>query len=230
MSSSATRILLVRHGETDWNRQRRFQGRSDIPLNQAGRDQAQALARALKSETLVAIHSSPLARARETASLIGAFHPGIPLFEEDDLIEMDLGEFDGVEAERWAARYPDFRKAWQEAPASVRMPGGESLSDVQARAITALARITARYPGGYSLLVSGHNFVNLSILCHALEIPLDRFRDLRQGNAALNVLYKEEEQLRVEVVNDRSHLADSSGNDYRLTSKEEEEKIEGQVK
>jgi len=209
MSSKATRILLVRHGETDWNRKRRFQGRSDIPLNQAGRDQAQALARALKTETLVAIHSSPLARARETASLIGVFHPHTPLFEEADLTEMDLGEFDGVEAQSWAARYPDFRKAWQEAPASVKMPGGESLLDVQARAIAALARITARYPDGNSLLISGHNFVNLSILCHASDMPLDKFRDLRQGNAALNVLSKEGEQLRVEVVNERSHLVDS---------------------
>jgi probable phosphoglycerate mutase len=209
MSSSAIRILLVRHGETDWNRKRRFQGRSDIPLNQAGRDQARALARALKAETLVAIHSSPLARAKETASLIGAFHPHTPFFEEADLIEMDLGEFDGVEAQSWAARYPDFRRAWQEAPASIRMPGGESLLDVQARAIVALDRITTLYSEGNCLLVSGHNFVNLSILCHALDMPLDRFRDLKQGNAALNVLYKENEQLRVEVINERSHLVDS---------------------
>ena len=204
----AIRILLVRHGETDWNRKRRFQGRSDIPLNQAGRDQAQALARALKAETLAAIYSSPLARSKETASLIGVFHPQTPLFEEAELIEMDLGEFDGVEAQSWAAQYPDFRREWQEAPASVRMPGGESLLDVQARAIAALDRITTRYPDGKSLLVSGHNFVNLSILCHALDMPLDRFRDLKQGNAALNILYKEDEQLRVEVINERSHLVD----------------------
>jgi probable phosphoglycerate mutase len=163
----------------------------------------------LKAETLVAIHASPLARAKETANLIGAFHPQTPFFEEADLIEMDLGEFDGVEAQSWAARHPDFRIAWQENPASVRMPGGESLLDVQARAIAVLDRITALYSEGDSLLVSGHNFVNLSILCHALDMPLDRFRDLKQGNAALNVLYKDNEQLRVEVVNERSHLVDS---------------------
>ena len=206
MGSSAIRILLVRHGETEWNRKRRFQGWSDIPLNQEGKDQARALARALKAEPLVAIHSSPLARAAETAGLIGAFHPQIPVFEEADLTEMDLGEFEGVEAQHWAARYPDFRKAWQTAPASVRMPGGESLSEVQARAVAALARITARYPGGDSLLVSGHNFVNLSILCHALDMPLDRFRELKQGNAALNILHQEGDQFRVEVLNERSHL------------------------
>jgi len=209
MSSLAIRILLVRHGETDWNRQRRFQGRSDIPLNRAGRDQAKALARALKDESLVAIHSSPLVRAKETANLIGAFHPQTPFIEEADLIEMDLGEFDGAEAQGWAAKYPDFRREWQKAPASVRMPGGESLLDVQARATAALDRITNRYSEGNSLLVSGHNFVNLSILCHALDMPLDRFRDLKQGNAALNVLYKEDERLRVVVVNERSHLVDS---------------------
>ncbi len=223
----AIRILLVRHGETDWNLKRRFQGRSDIPLNQAGREQAQALAHALRAENLVAIHSSPLARARETANLIGAFHPQTPFFEEADLIEMDLGEFDGVEAQSWAASYPDFRIAWQKNPASVRMPGGESLLDVQARAVAALDRITTPYSEGSCLLVSGHNFVNLSILCHALDMPLDQFRDLKQGNAALNVLYKENEQLRAADINERSHLVGSEGNRNRLTSREEGRKIIG---
>jgi broad specificity phosphatase PhoE len=128
------------------------------------------------------------------------------VFEEADLTEMDLGEFEGVEAQHWAARYPDFRKAWQSSPASVRMPGGESLAEVQVRAVAAMARITARYPAGGSLLVSGHNFVNLSILCHALDMPLDRFRELKQGNAALNILHKEGDRFRVEVFNECSHL------------------------
>ena len=74
VKSSAIRIILVRHGETEWNRIRRFQGRSDVPLNQEGRDQAQALALALKDECLAAIYSSPLVRAVGTARLIKAFH------------------------------------------------------------------------------------------------------------------------------------------------------------
>jgi broad specificity phosphatase PhoE len=211
IESPAIKILLVRHGETSWNLEGRFQGRSDVPLNEKGKDQANALARALKGESLTAIYCSPLVRAKETACLIRAFHPSVPLYEEEGLMEMDLGEFEGIEGPRWAAQYAEFRAAWKENPGSVRMPGGESLHEVQARAVSALERIADAYPPETTLLLCSHNFVILTILCHALKIPLDRFRELRQGTAALNVLYKQGERLRAEVVNDRSHLPPEEG-------------------
>jgi len=160
----------------------------------------------LKDESVTAIYSSPLVRAMETARLIKVFHPSVPLFEEKGLVEMDLGEFEGMEAERWAEQNRDFLKAWLETPASVRMPGGESLQEVQTRAIGALERITKVYPSESTLLLCSHNFVNLTILCYALKVPLDRFRELRQETAALNVLYKQGQQLLAKVVNERSHL------------------------
>jgi broad specificity phosphatase PhoE len=206
IKSSGTRILLIRHGETDWNRIHRFQGRSDVPLNQKGREQARALAVVLRHEPITAIYSSPLGRAIETARLIKMFHFSTPFFEEEALVEMDLGDFDGMEAKRWAAQFQDFRKAWQENPESVKMPGGESLKDVQTRAIDALERITNIYPPGSTLLICRHNFVNLTIVCHALEISLNRFRDLQQDTAGISVLYKQGYRLWVEVVNDKSHL------------------------
>ena len=204
--SSCTRILLVRHAETDWNHTRRFQGRSNLPLNQKGRDQAHALALALKDEFLAAIYSSPLARAMETAHLIKVFHPSVPLFQEEGLIEMHLGELEGMESAHWAEQYPDFRKAWLENPALVSMPGGESLREVQDRAVQALERITGLYPPGSTLLFCSHSFVNLTILCYASKIPLDRMRELRQETAALNVLYQQGQRLWIGVVNERSHL------------------------
>jgi len=206
IKSSGTRFLLIRHGETEWNRIRKFQGRSDVPLNQKGKDQGHALALALKDEPIKAIYSSPLTRAMETACLIKVFHPSIPLFEEDGLIEMDLGQFDGMEAGNWASQNADFRKAWQENPASVTMPGGESLSAVQGRAMRAVNRIKDLYPSGSTLLLCSHNFVNLTLLCYASEIPLNRFRELRQETAALNILYMQGQRLRTEVVNECSHL------------------------
>ena len=206
LGSSGTRILLIRHGETDWNRIRRFQGRSDLPLNSTGRDQARALALALKDEPLNAIYSSPLVRAMETVNHIMAFHPSVPVFNEEGLVEMDLGDFEGLEAQHWAEQYPDFRKTWQKSPASVKMPGGESLSEVQLRAIDTLERITQAYPSESTLLLCCHNFVNLTILCYALEVPLDRFREIRQDTAALNILYMKGKLLKAEVVNERSHL------------------------
>lgn len=200
------RIYLVRHGETEWNRVRRFQGRSNLPLNKEGKKQVKALALALKNKPLTAIHTSPLIRALETARLIKVFHPSIPIFEEKGLIEMDLGEFDGIKAQDWAEQYPDFRKAWNENPASVKMPNGESLKEVQVRAKHTLERITRIYPPDTTILISSHNFVNLTILCDLLEIPLRRFRELRQENAAFNVIRKKGDRLYAELVNERFHL------------------------
>jgi len=177
-----------------------------LPLNENGRDQARALARALRDEPLTAIYSSPLARARETARLIGVFHPLVPIFEEERLVEMHLGELEGLDGARWAERYPELRKAWLEDPAGISMPGGESLREVQERALRAVGCITGGYPPGSTLLLCSHSFVNLTLVCHGLGIPLDRMRELRQETAALNVLYWEGERLRAEVVNDRSHL------------------------
>jgi probable phosphoglycerate mutase len=200
------RIYLVRHGETEWNRVRRFQGRSDLPLNQEGKKQVRALALALQNIPLLAIYTSPLLRALETARSIKVFHPSTPLFEEESLMEMDLGEFDGMNVQDWAEQYPDFRKAWNENPASVKMPGGESLKDVQDRAKETLKRITRIYPSDSTICIISHNFVNLTLLCDLLKIPLNRFRELRQENAAFNVIRKKGNRLYVELVNQRSHL------------------------
>ena len=206
MESETMRIYLVRHGETEWNKIRRFQGRSNLPLNHEGKKQARALALALKNTSLMAIYTSPLVRALQTARLIKDFHPSAPILEENGFIEMDLGEFDGMKVQDWAKQYPDTRKAWNENPASVKMPGGESLGEVQDRASKALERITQLHPPDDTILISSHNFVNLTILCDLLNIPLDRFRELRQENAAFNLICKKGGQLHVKLLNERSHL------------------------
>lgn len=199
-------IYLVRHGETEWNRVQRFQGRINLPLNQEGRKQVKALALAFRNRPLKAIYTSPLIRAFETAHFIKVFHPSTPIFEEKGLIEMDLGEFDGMKVQEWVKQYPDIRKTWNENPASFKMPGGESLKEVQFRAKETLERITRVYPADAAILMVSQNFVNLTILCDILNIPLNRFRELRQENAAFNVICKKEKKYYVELLNERSHL------------------------
>lgn len=203
---------MIRHGETEWNRLHRFQGRSDIRLNPKGNEQACSLALALKNETIMAIHSSPLARAIETASHIGKFHPSAPFIKETGLIEMDLGDFEGMEAKQWALQHQDFRKTWEKNPATLSMPGGESLQEVQHRAVDTLNRISERYTTDCTLLICSHNFVIISLLCFAAKISLDRFRELRQDTAALNILYKDGTDFQIEKVNDRRHLQESFQN------------------
>ncbi len=206
MTPSGTRIILIRHGETEWNRLHRFQGRSDLPLNPKGNNQARSLALALKSETITAIYSSPLERAIETARHIHRFHHSAPLIKESGLMEMDLGDFEGMEAQRWAAQHLDFRKTWEKNPAAMAMPGGESLKEVQQRAIDSLERITAPYDSGSTLLICSHNFVIVSLLCFASKTSLDQFREMRQDTAALNIIYKHGTDFQVEKVNDCMHL------------------------
>ena len=209
IKSSGIRIILIRHGETEWNRLHRFQGRSDLPLNLKGNEQARALASALKNETITAIYSSPLERAIETARHIGRFHPKTPLIEESGLMEMDLGDFEGMEAQQWAAQHLDFRKTWEENPAALAMPGGESLKEVQQRAVDTLERISEPYDPGSTLLICSHNFVIVSLLCYASKTSLDQFRELRQETASLNIIYKHGNDFQVETVNDRRHLQSS---------------------
>ncbi len=203
---SGSRIILIRHGETEWNRLHRFQGRTDLPLNPKGNNQARALALALKDQTITAIYSSPLKRAIETALHIGKFHPSTPLIKESGFMEMDLGDFEGMEAYRWAVEHQDFRKAWEKHPAALAMPGGESLEKVQQRAVETLDRISEPYPPGSTLLICSHNFVIISLLCFASKTSLDQFRELRQDTAALNILYKDGADFQVEMVNDCRHL------------------------
>ena len=202
----AQRIILVRHGETEWNRLHLFQGRSDIPLNPKGHEQAQALASALKDEAINAIYSSPLQRALETAHHIGTLHPMAPLIKEPGLMEMDLGEFDGIQAQDWAKQYQDFRKTWEKNPATLPMPGGESLENVQQRAVAVLEKISRSHPSESTLLVCSHNFVIVSLLCFASKIPLDQFRKMRQDTAALNILHRQGTEFQVVKINDRNHL------------------------
>ncbi len=201
MNDCAARILLIRHGETEWNRTHRFQGRSDTPLNETGIRQAEAAALMLKDESLTAVYSSPLSRALETARRIKVYHPRPLLIIESGFIEMDLGEFDGMEAREWGRQNPDFMKSWWENPGKQKMPGGESLEEVQQRAVSTLNRIVAELPQGSSILICSHNFVILSLLCHAKGLSLDGFRDLRQANGAMSIICIKNNRMEITAMN-----------------------------
>jgi probable phosphoglycerate mutase len=199
------KIILVRHGETEWNRIGRFQGRTDNPLNENGKTQARALARSLRGEPLTAIYSSPLRRAVETAEIVRAFHPGISLIKTPDLIEMDLGVYEGMHVTEWAVQNPKVRRLWQKIPSAVQMPGGESLKEVRQRAVGALSRITGNHTGGSTLLLCSHNFVIVSMLCYVCRISLDRFREIKQDTGSCSIIRKNGDLFKVVRLNVRSH-------------------------
>lgn len=142
----------------------------------------------------------------ETACHIARFHPSTPLIKDSGLLEMDLGDFEGMKALQWAAQYPDFRKVWEQNPSTLAMPGGESLKQVQQRAVGTLKRISESHAPESTLLICSHNFVIVSLLCFASKTHLNHFRTLRQDTAALNILYKNGMDFEVTTVNDQRHL------------------------
>ncbi len=203
--SRGLRLYLIRHAETGQNRDGVVQGRADNPLSELGLMQAGALADTLSGEGLSAVYASPLQRAQQTAAAI-AVRQGLPVLTEPDLIEMDIGEMEGLTGPQLRERHPEFLKAWMSDQAGgICMPGGESLEQVQSRAGAAVDRIMAATQAGAVAVVS-HNFVVLSLLCRFLALPLKDFRRLRHNVAGLTIIEVIGERQIVVRFNDICHL------------------------
>ncbi len=140
--AGSNEVLLVRHGETDYNAADRFQGQIDVPLNDRGREQSLALARSLAPEGLRALYSSPSSRARETAEIVGA-ELGLEPVLDERLMEADAGEWAGRPFDDIVADDPSAFRAWRAADPGFRFPGGESVADQAARVAAVLADIAA---------------------------------------------------------------------------------------
>jgi len=199
------RLILVRHGETDTNKARLALGQADVELNEHGRWQAQRLALSLKDEAIGAIYSSPLKRALATAEPIASSH-GLEVQVDEGLIEMDIGEMEGLTFQQVGERYPHFLQAWLGGQAAYEaMPGGERLLDVQERAWQAIERIRQRQEQGTVAAVT-HNFVIITLLCRVLGLELANFRRLRHSVAAKSVLEMGRDRIIVVSFNDTCHL------------------------
>ncbi|UCH86959.1 MAG: histidine phosphatase family protein [Dehalococcoidia bacterium] len=204
------RLILVRHGETDSNKARLALGRADIELNEHGRWQAQRLAASLKHEPIAAIYSSPLKRALATAETIASSH-GLEVQVDDGLIEMDIGEMEGLTFQQVAEQHPHFLQAWLgDQVAYEAMPGGERLLDVQERAWQVIERIRERQEHGTVAAVT-HNFVILTLFCRILGLELADFRRLRHSLAAKSVLEMGGDRIIVAGFNDTCHLEADQG-------------------
>jgi probable phosphoglycerate mutase len=160
-----TELLLVRHGETDWNRDQRFQGHADPPLNDTGRAQARALADELAAERIDAIYTSDLARARETAELI-AERAGVPFVLEPQLREVDVGEWQGLTRPEIEERFPEGMRNWHEHGHG--WESGETYEQLAERVLEALERIVRRHPDE-RVVVVGHGGTIRAIRAHVDE-------------------------------------------------------------
>jgi probable phosphoglycerate mutase len=145
-----TTLLLARHGETDWNRDLRFQGHADPPLNDVGRRQARELAQALAAERVTAIYCSDLRRAHETARIVGAAL-GLDVTAVPGLREIDVGSWSGLTRDEIAEQFPEGFTGWLEG---AQGHDGESRAELRARVVEAAERIVAAHPTGRVLLVT----------------------------------------------------------------------------
>ena len=163
-------LILVRHGQTSLNRDGRIQGINGLPLTALGREQAHATARALAAALPLLLYSSPVARAMETAEIISKALE-IPIKARVGLKELDAGELDGLTGQEMRQRYPDFSAAWDSDASTAKMPGGESLAQVQKRAWAAVQGLAQRHPKDTVVAVT-HSFTIQTIVCRVLGMPL----------------------------------------------------------
>jgi len=166
-----TRFCLVRHGQTAWNLEGRYQGQSDIPLNAAGLEQARELARTLQNVRFDAVYSSDLVRALETANTIIALQDHLQVHVDPRLREINQGEWEGVQIEEIRAHYAHLWQARQVDPVNLRPPGGETVGEVFQRMHSALDEIAGLYLGGNVLVVS-HGLALATILCFIQGFPI----------------------------------------------------------
>ena len=184
------RLLLVRHGETEWNRQTRFQGGIDIPLNDNGRQQAQKAAELLKDVSLDFAVSSTMVRPKETAEIILKYHPAVQLELQDGLREISHGLWEGKLEAEIEETYPGELHRWRTVPGEVQMPEGENLQQVWARSLATWLGIveSAAQNELKTGLVVAHDATNKALLCQILGLAPDYFWNFRQGNGAVSVI------------------------------------------
>jgi alpha-ribazole phosphatase len=204
--------VLIRHGESVWNGERRIQGNQDPVLSDRGRRQADLLVAGLTGrlpKSVAAIYTSPLRRAAETAERIaGAFE--LPIVPEPDFREMCLGRWEGMTVAEIRAAFPGTYERWLADPLTHPAPGGEKLEAFFARVVGAFARMRESRPEADGILVS-HGGVVKALLCHVLGLDMRALFRIKQDNTAVNQIELDRDVRRVLLVNDTCHLTGAGG-------------------
>jgi broad specificity phosphatase PhoE len=205
------KLILVRHGETHWNQERRIQGGdSDIELNDTGLEQARRLATFLKNENIIAILSSPLRRAIATAEAIASCHQ-LPVEIDQGLKELRVGELEGMSVSNLDTTFSQFlMQCWQDGWA-MKLPNGESFIELQQRAWKAVERLLAKHEAspehneGTTVVIVSHYFVTLVIILKALNLSPDYFTKFKVDLGGVSRLEIQDYENRLVTFNDTSY-------------------------
>ena len=185
---NGSRLLLVRHGETEWNRQKRFQGQIDVPLNNNGHAQARRASEFLATVKIDKAFSSPMLRPKDTALEILSKHPSIKLELFDELKEISHGLWEGKFEHEIEAEFAGQLDIWQSQPETVQMPEGENLQQVWDRIAIIWQKIVESVPAGETALVVAHDAVNKAILCLLFDFTPEQFWVFKQGNGGVSII------------------------------------------
>ncbi len=198
------RIILIRHGETTWNIEGRYQGQEDTPLSEKGIRQGKSIGTALKEIPIDAAISSPLSRALDTCRYATAYHQ-LDILTDRRITEISHGLWEGIHAEEIEKKYPDEFRLWHTHPDKVQMPEGECLDDVRKRVRRAFDEYAAAYDGK-TILVAAHDAVNKVILCDILNLDMGYFWHIKQDNGCINVIEYDQGLWRLVTLNSTAHL------------------------
>ncbi len=198
-----TEIILARHGETEWNVAEVFRGRIDVKLNETGTKQAELLAGHLSSLKIDAVYSSPLKRALNTAELIARYHK-LDVEIALGLTDFDYGEWQGLPHHEVKEKYKELYAEWAENPHLVKMPAGESLSDVRERAVGVVDDIVTRYKG--TVVLVSHRVVNKVLICALLGLDNSHFWNIRQDTCGITTFIYERGRFILAEHNNTSYL------------------------
>lgn len=197
-------VYLIRHGQTAWNREEIFRGRTDVPLNETGLREAALAGEYLKEVEVHAIYSSPLSRARETAEKIAEFR-NIKVQLLDGIIDMSFGRWEGHPHQEIQKDYKELYRQWKEEPHRVKLPGGESLGEVRVRSMAALEEVIRLHPGKTLVLVS-HRVINKVLICGILGIENSHFWQIGQDTTAINLIQFKNGKYILSLLNETCHL------------------------
>ncbi len=198
-------LILIRHGETDWNATLRYQGHAAIPLNDAGRRQAELAGRRLVRLRPTTLYTSDIRRAAETAAIIGEACRLAPQ-PMPDLREIDVGQWEGLTPEELYRRFPDHMQEFERDPARTVRLGGESYAQLQVRALRALNAIQAAHRGDETVLAVSHGGTIRALLCHVIGLDLAHFGRLWLDNGSFTELRTGVNGWRLIRLNDAAHL------------------------
>ncbi|MBP2662381.1 MAG: pspA 1 [Firmicutes bacterium] len=199
-----TRLIVVRHGQTLWNLERKYQGHSDIALTDKGIKQAEAVAARLAEEKIDAVYASDLSRAFKTAACIADKH-GLTVHVVPALREIKFGDWEGLTYEQISEQWPGLLGKLWTTPDELQIPGGESFQQLKERAYTAIEKIVAAHPD-QTVIVVAHGGTIGTILCAMLDIHLNHVWSIRQDNTAVNIIEYYEGRPTITLLNCARHL------------------------